>query len=358
MSGGVLGFMPTLSPLSLSRRRSQLPYPLQELHLTLSAWGRQGLALGLAALGIGSGDEVLAPAYHHGSEIEAIIASGARCRFYGGNARLEPEPDELERLLGPRVRALHLTHFLGFPQDVERWRSWCSGRGLLLLEDAAQGWLSEREGRPLGSVGDLAIFCLYKSVPVPDGAAMVCRRPVEVNQQRAAGGLLGAAKLAAQWAVQRRLLPAALLTRRRSREFDPAAAFALGEIETPPSRASSALLRWFDFGRVRERRGRNYRRLLEGLGERVAPPFEQLPDGACPWVFPLTVADKQGFLEHLRSMRITGLDFWSISHPAFDDESFPAIAERRSSTVGLPVHQELSDRDIDRITAAASSWRG
>jgi dTDP-4-amino-4,6-dideoxygalactose transaminase len=360
MSRGVLGDSPTLAPAALSTRRlRQLPYPLQDQSLTLSARGRHGLHLGLKALGVGAGDEVLAPAYHHGSEIEAIAQTGATCRFYGGTSRLEPDSDELEGLLGPRVRALHLTHYMGFPQDCERWRRWCSERGLLLLEDAAQAWLSTYGGRPLGSAGDLAIFCLYKSVGVPDGGALVCRSPVRVEQTRAAGGFVEAAKPVVLWAAQRRLVPARIAMRKQGGvSFDAAAEFALGDAESRPSRATSLLLPRFDYSRVPERRGRNYRRLLEALGRRVPAPFEALPGGASPFVFPVRAEDKPGFLEHLRHGGVKGVDFWSVSHPAFDDDSFPAIAERRATTVGLPVHQELSDADVDQVVEAATSWSG
>src|SRR5205085_2134635 len=50
----------------------RLPYPLEEPRCTLSSRARHGLWNAVRALGLGAGDEVLAPAYHHGSEIEAL----------------------------------------------------------------------------------------------------------------------------------------------------------------------------------------------------------------------------------------------------------------------------------------------
>jgi dTDP-4-amino-4,6-dideoxygalactose transaminase len=77
---------------------------------------RQALFVGIKALGLKPGDEILVPAYHHGSEIEALIRAGIRCRFYAGGQRLEPDEEELEALLDPRVRALHLSTNLGSPR--------------------------------------------------------------------------------------------------------------------------------------------------------------------------------------------------------------------------------------------------
>ncbi|MGH2982051.1 MAG: DegT/DnrJ/EryC1/StrS family aminotransferase, partial [Solirubrobacterales bacterium] len=94
---------------------------------------------------------MLVPAYHHGSDVGALVEAGLRCRFYDAGERLEPDPAELEGLLGGRTRALYLIHHLGFAQDAPRWRRWCDERGLLLIEDAAMAWPAELDGRPLGS---------------------------------------------------------------------------------------------------------------------------------------------------------------------------------------------------------------
>jgi dTDP-4-amino-4,6-dideoxygalactose transaminase len=358
VSRGAFGIWPTLSPLTALRRsRDQLPFPFGEPNLLLSERARHSLLLGLRALGIGDGDEVLTPAYHHGAEVESIVASGATPAFYGGDKRLEPDPEELESLLNPRVRALHLIHYLGFGQDAERWRAWCSERDLLLIEDGAQAWLSERDGRPLGSAGDMAIFCVYKSVGVPDGGALVCSPPAEVETGRASSGLLGAIKLSVRGAAARGLVPRRVVLRDPG-EFDLGEEFAIGNVSAPPSRATTALLPRFDFVRVREARRRNYSRLFDRLGESVPEPFDFLAPGVSPWVFPIRAAARDEALPALRAAGLDALNFWSQPHPLLDADRFPKIAERRATTLGLPVHQDLRDRDIDRIADLARDWAG
>ena len=162
---------PPLPPsLYLRRQSNEQPFPLGEAQLP-SVCARPARALaGVQTLGLGEGDEVLVPAYHHGSEIEALIRAGVTCRFYDATHSLEPDPAELEVLVSPSTRALYLIHYFGVPQDVDRWREWCDARGLLLFEDAAQAWLGHRDGKPVGSVGDLSIFCLYKTFGLPDGS--------------------------------------------------------------------------------------------------------------------------------------------------------------------------------------------
>ena len=173
MSRRWMSVWPPLAPDAYVRRPlDRLPFPLQDARYRLYARARQGIWQGATALGVGHGDEVLAPAYHHGSEIEALLRTGAQCRFYDSSEDLSPRQEQLEAMLGPRVRALLLIHYLGFPQDAPRWRRWCDERGLLLIEDAAQAWLATSGGRPVGSLGDLAVFCLYKTFGIPEGAAV------------------------------------------------------------------------------------------------------------------------------------------------------------------------------------------
>ena len=347
---GLLGAWPTLPPATALSPRGELPFPLEENGALLTAQARGGLVCGLRALGIGAGAEVLMPAYHHGSEVEAVRQAGATPVFYGGTERLAPSESELESLTGPTTRALHLTHFLGFPPEADRWRRWCDERGLALIEDAAQAWLALSAGRPVGAAGDLAVFCLYKTVGLPDGAATVCRAELPETRDSTGRAVLPTAKRAVAWAAQK-AGPSRRLAARGSASggFDPETAFAVGDPTRPPASSSLQLLPRFDFEAAAHARRLNYERLLLGIGDRVPPPFDALPSGAVPWLFPIAAEDKAGMLAHLRAGGVSPLDFWSVPHPALDAAGFPSIAERRATTIGLPVHQGLRPRDIDRI---------
>ena len=161
----------------MRRPLRRLPFPLEEPTCRVVAWARHGVWHGVRALGLQAGDAVLVPAWHHGSEVEALRQAGLDCRFYDSGPSLEPDPAEIDALVDSDVRALYLTHSLGFPRDARRWRAWCDARGLLLIEDAAQAWLATRDGHPAGSLGDLAVFCLYKTFGLAEGAALVSASP-------------------------------------------------------------------------------------------------------------------------------------------------------------------------------------
>lgn len=330
---------------------ARLPFPLHEPNCRLFSRARHALWQGIRAFELGEGDEILAPAYHHGSEIEALRHAGLTCRFYRATETLAPDAQELEKLLRPRTRALYLIHYLGFPQEAGRWRAWCDRRGLLLIEDAAQAWLAAVDGHPLGSFGDLAIFCLYKTFGLPDGSALVSRRPLSVAQARPRSGIYQLGVRHAEWLMARSEWLTRLGTHRRRRPaVEPAEdQFSLGDPSSPPFSATSFLLsRVADMQAATQRR-LHYHLLLEQLAAYVPAPFTRVPAGASPFAFPIATDQKEAVLARLSHHGVVALNFWAIGHPSLPEAQCPNAMWRRSRTIGLPVHQELRLEDVERI---------
>jgi dTDP-4-amino-4,6-dideoxygalactose transaminase len=359
MSVASISFYPPLSPgVYLRPPATRLPFPLQERRCALFSRGRHAIWQAARALGLGDGAEVLAPAWHHGAEIEALGRAGAQVVFYEPGPLLEPDAAELDALLGPRTRALFLTHYLGFPQDAARWRGWCDQRGLLLFEDAAHACMAWAGARPVGSYGDAAVWCLFKSFAVPDGAALHLLRAGVEPELEPTLDAAGAARRHAAWVLQRApALARAAGRRSRGGRFDLSAEIALGHPGTPPSTVTTHLLaRLADEGAAARRRA-NYLVLLEELSEQVPPPFERLPDGAVPLGLPMRCSDKAATVEELVRRGIDAVDFWSEPHPSLPSAGFAETRRRRESTVLLPVHQELRPHDLERIAAAVRPRR-
>jgi perosamine synthetase len=344
---------PPLPPgVYLRRPAGPLPFPLEEPGCRLFSRARYALLHGLRALGLGAGDEVLVPALHHGAEVEALLRANLTCRFYEMGSNLQPREDDLEALLGRCTRALYLTHVLGFPRDAPRWLDWCRERRLLLIEDAAQAWLAQIGGRPLGSFGDLSIFCMYKTVGIGQGAALLLCHPAE----QAASHRLDAWQLARghhAWLLSRSAglttLHATLRGRRRS---PPAGEHQLDSVDVSPPRLTRFLLSSLLEPDPAAQRRRNYQLLLDHLGDQVPEAFAKLPEGAAPFAFPLDVEDKPKALASLQRQSIRALDFWSAPHPSLPRTGFPESTWLRRHLIGLPVHQELRFRDLHRIVAA------
>lgn len=349
-----LSVWPGLPPFAEAQRpRERMPYPLMEPEVRLFALGRHALWHGVRAAGLSPGDAVLVPAYHHGSEVEALAQAGLECRFYAGDERLEPREDELEHLMDDRVRALHLTHFLGFPQDAVRWRRWCDDRELILIEDAAQAWLAARDGVPVGALGDLAVWCLYKTIGVPEGAVLRSGAPPPQPEPDARLGLLALMRRHGAWMAQKVPPLGAAAGLRRAAPYDHAHDIGLRDVEAGCWPIVPWLLpRVADAGAAAARRA-NYLRLLDRLGDRVPPPFDALPADASPFGFPVEAGDPPAMLRRLADRGVIAMEFWSRPHPAVPRDAFPGVDARRAGTVLLPVHQELSPAEIELIAAAA-----
>lgn len=358
MSRPAVRVFPPLPPSVYARRpRGRLPFPLDDPACRLFSLARHGLARGIEQLGLGAGDEVLTPAYHHGSEIEVFRTAGLGCRFYDATETLEPDIEELESLLGPRVRALHLIHYLGFPQDARRWRRWCDERGLLLVEDAAQAWLAHDRGSPVGSHGDVAIFSLYKTLGVPDGGATLCTGalPAPRGDRRVEATRL--AKAHRSWLALRwpRVAYPRPVTTRAAQDGVPAGEFSVGDAEARPSPATGRMLPRLLVEDVADRRRRNYRALLSRLEDLVPPPFGELPAGASPFAFPVDSERKDALLDRLANAGVKALNLWSTPHPSLPEERYSQATARRRRTVGLPVHQELLPRHLELMVEAVGS---
>jgi len=349
-----LSTWPPLPPSLYARQvPDAMPYPLGSAESRLYARGRHAIFHGVRILGLGPGDAALVPAYHHGSEVEALVRAGIEPRFYDGGESLEPDPDELAALITPQVRALHLTHYLGFPQNIVRWRRWADERGLLLIEDAAQSWLAVRDSAPVGSSGDIAIVCFYKTVGLPEGAALIARAPHEQPPLDPRIGVWQVARRHGTWFAARSAgvnVATRLLQGKGSAE--PDREIHLGDPDAGPWRAVPWLLAHLCDPGIADRRRANYRLLLESLGEHVPAPFGRLPSGASPFAFPIDAGDKEALLERLAARGILALDLWATPHPAMPVARFPGAQRRRARTVGLPVHQELRPEDLERIVTA------
>ena len=135
------------------------------------------------------------PAYHHGVELETLLAAGVKPVFFRIDAQMRCDFEDARRRATPEVRALYVIHYAGFPQDMEAARQLASELGVPLIEDCALSLFSAEGDLPLGVTGDVAIFCLYKVMAMPDGGVLEIQLLAVENavlHVRDAAGLAGA----------------------------------------------------------------------------------------------------------------------------------------------------------------------
>ncbi len=351
---------PRLSLGDLVRpRRRGLAEPFSSQQTWYFAYGAHALFAGVRALGLHRGSRVLAPAYHCGVEVGALVDAGCEVRFYPVTPTLDVDLASIERLLASGAEALLVIHYFGFPQPIEEISRLAGRFGVKLIEDCAHALLGEREGRPLGTSGDAAIFSLRKFLPIPDGGALVLKtgQGAPPPPTRSAGPLRELRRLGRFYL--KGLGVEARSTRRRE-SLPPVAAGAEPEPGWTPrsdyDAAMSASSRWIwertDWESVRRLRRRNYGLLREAVaaigGVRVLTPAA--PEGACPWVLPVEVAERDRVVYELRARGIGAVRFWARS--AFGGEGFTDVRRLRDRVLALPVHQNLTSEYVDRMSRA------
>lgn len=120
--------------------------------------GTAALKVGLKALGIGPGDEVITQAHTFVATVEAIQECGATPVITEIDRTLNMDPADLERRLSPRTRAIVPVHMLGGPARLDEIARIAGSRGIPILEDTAQGLGGRYRGRWLGTIGRVGTF--------------------------------------------------------------------------------------------------------------------------------------------------------------------------------------------------------
>jgi dTDP-4-amino-4,6-dideoxygalactose transaminase len=124
--------------------------------------GTDALRLALTALGVGTGDEVVTPAFSFVASATTIVMAGARPVFVDVEREtLTLDVAALERVLTPRTRVIVPVHLYGHPAPMDRITALARARGIAVLEDAAQAIGAAWQGRPVGGWGDAACLSFY-----------------------------------------------------------------------------------------------------------------------------------------------------------------------------------------------------
>ena len=123
------------------------------------------LHLAYMAAGVGPGDEVIVPSFTFAATATAVVYCGGTPVFADIASLENPsiDPAAVERLIGPRTKAVAAVHFAGYAAPVDRLREICDRHGLALIEDAAHTPSAELGGRKLGTFGLAGCFSLFSN---------------------------------------------------------------------------------------------------------------------------------------------------------------------------------------------------
>ncbi len=133
--------------------------------------GTSALWVALGALGIGPGDEVIVPGYTFIASITSIVFARAVPVLAEIDETLTLDPEDVEKRITPRTKAVMLVHMLGNPGRIEEIKKITDKNNLYLIEDSAQAFGATYKGKYAGSYGDIGTysFNIFKTISAGDG---------------------------------------------------------------------------------------------------------------------------------------------------------------------------------------------
>jgi len=325
-----------------------------EFEQTFAAWcgvseavgianGLDALRLGLIAMGLEPGDEVVIPAQTFVATAEAVLQAGGvpvLADVEDISACLDPEA--AEAAVTERTRFLMPVHLFGRLADMERLRAVAERHDLLLLEDAAQAHGAERDGRKAGAYGDAAAFSFY---PGKNLGAMGDAGALVTNDPRVAG------------------IVRALREHGQREKYRHELVGFTARLDTVQALFLSLKLPHLDrWNEERRQAARRYNELLAGVGDLVLP---EDPGDAHVWhLYVVRTASPDALASHLRESGIgVGRHYPVPVHlnPAFaalghGQGAFPVSEGWARECLSLPIFPGITDQQIEAVSDAVTSW--
>ena len=372
---------PRFRPSWLGHRTPPLPAWLDDERLLpegdrrVHARARTGLYAALERREFGRGATALLPAFVSCAVADACRAAGLSVATYPVERDLSVAPERVvERIETVEPAVVAFNHYFGFPDPAfDHLASVARSAGAVVVEDCARGLFGRfRDGRPLGSTGDIAIFSLRKVLPVPNGGLVVADdlgpRADPTGRVREWREAVESVAVAATRVLDPPVDPWALAGEaaelgRRARAISPAARdwsgsrpgrlTRIGLARTDPRRAVA----------IRQERYRHLRRRLADLeGVTVLTPPAHA--GACPYGVAIRFSGGQRVRDRaFARLRWRGVPAQVLQWPSDGDRSAPddGAVDLRESSLVVGTHQQVPERAlvvaVEEIAAAVEQFR-
>ena len=138
--------------------------------------GTSALIAALTQAGIGGGDEVIVPPYTFIATVASVLMTGAMPVFADVDpATFQIRPENIEKKITSRTRAIMPVHILGLPADMVSIMTIAKKHNLVVIEDACQAWMAEINHKKVGTFGLAGCYSFQnsKNIPMGEGGAIV-----------------------------------------------------------------------------------------------------------------------------------------------------------------------------------------
>ena len=313
--------------------------------------------VGLRTLGIGPGDEVIISTINFVACAGAVVEMGATPVF----ADVDPHtlnilPEEIERLKTKHTKAVFILHYGGHPCPMDDIRAAC-GSGVAILEDSANSVSSSYNGKMCGTIGDAGFwsFDAMKILVMVDGGGLYLK---DEDKYEMAGvyRYLGLAPKTTSGS------DALALNKQRWWEYDLAATagrFISNDVLASIGREQLKKLPAFI-----ERRKQvwdYYQSRFENIAGLQRPPEPLAGAVSSYYLYWIKVATHQrdGLAAHLAADGIySTFRYFPLHQVRYfgQNVSLPKAEAIGVNTLNLPLHQNLSDADIEKIVDSVKKF--
>jgi dTDP-4-amino-4,6-dideoxygalactose transaminase len=324
-------------------------------HALAVSSGTAAMHLALAALGIGPGDEVITTPMTFCSTAHVIVHLGATPVFADVcDDDLNMDPEQVERRLSPRTRALLPVHYGGQPCRMDELLEIARRRGLAVVEDAAHAVSAEYRGRRVGSMGDVTAFSFYATKNLATGEGGMTTTD---DDETAAGMRRLALHGMSRDAWDR-------YTERGSWYYEVVTAgYKYNMTDLQAALGLHQLARQEELRAARERHAARYSAAFAPYAELIQAPVTR-PEVRHAWhLYPLRVRPERltigrdEVIERLRERGIgTSVHFIPVhQHPYYREEfgfrtgDYPVTEAAAARLISLPLYPDLTEEEADRV---------
>lgn len=317
-----------------------------------------GLHCALAALSIGAGDEVITSTNTFAGGVNMIELVGARPIFVDVEPQtLNMDPQEVERAITPRTRAIMIVHFAGHPARMRELCEIASNHQLSIIEDAAHALPARYDGALIGSSSRLTAFSFYATKNLTTG---------EGGMITGNADLVARAKLISAHGISRNAWDRLSDTGRDTWRYDVLTAGLKYTMTDLQAAMGVAQLR--HLADMQEKRKRIFQQYSSAFS---AVPSLEVPHIATNvehshhlYVLRLHLEalriDRNDFIEELRARNIgTSVHFIPMhTHTYYHEKykgslgQFPIAEKEFQRSVTLPVYPAMADHDVSDVIEA------
>jgi perosamine synthetase len=307
-------------------------------HAIAVSSGTAALHLSLHALGLGPGDEVIAPTLTFVATINAIAQTGATPVFVDCDPEMwVATPAGIEAKISDRTRAIVAVHLYGAVCDMVALRDLAKRHDLLLIEDCAQAAGSTRLGQHVGTWGKAGTFSFYgnKTITTGEGGMIVTGDKGLADRLRQLRNH-ASAPARRYWHEERGF---------NYKMTNLAAAIGLAQLERLPA----ILARKLAIASF-------YRSQLAEVG---VVPQRALPDvRSAEWLFTLLLpqhVDRDAAIDEMEAQGVECRPTFRCVHempPYLRGLRFPASETVARRGISLPSYPDLADEDVERVCAS------